>query len=159
MSDFDELFENVNASAMAELIKDNPLISYLRDSKIILVTEYDEPSLKAGEYWYNEEENTLYVGSGVIDSTVLYITNFIKHSTSFKYIPAPRYKTSVSVQMPLISHYFGIRHKQPSKRLFFNAVNIPNITHNSATRKTNVVKALCKHSVEQPNITHITEVQ
>ena len=155
MSDFDELFNNVSTSAMTELINSNVVLSSLRDSKIKLVTELDsEHPLKAGEYYYSEDENTLYVGAGVIDSIKIGITDFIQHHTYVKYIPAPRHKTNLTVLTPstIIN---TVTVAKPAPRITTHlATSVPTITTSTSVRKTNVftLNILLNHSL--PTIKH-----
>lgn len=155
LSDFDELFNNVSASAMSELVNSYVVLSSLRDSKIKLVTELDsEHPLKAGEYYYSEDENTLYVGAGVIESIKIGLTDFIQHHTNVKYIPAPRHATNLTVLTP-VTIINTVTVAKPAPRINTHlATSVPNITYNTSVRKTNVftLNTLLNHSL--PTIEH-----
>lgn len=151
MSDFDELFSNLRSDSVEALA---------RDSKIKIVTEYDEPSLKAGEYWYSVEENTLYVGSGVTEDTILYITNFLKRKVSVNYIPAPRIKVSHLLEIPTITKTVTYCARLAPRLKVSNTVNLMNIlTVNAEANKTMLHKYSFSNNVVLSSITHRTEVQ
>lgn len=159
MSDFDELFNNVSASAMSELVNSDVVLSSLRDSKIKLVTELDsEYPLKAGEYYYSEDENTLYVGAGVIESINLYITDFLQHRTSIRIIEAPRIKFSNFIPTIVITHNTSNKHKVAPRLYFSNIISgTENIYHNISDRVTNTFEYSLRNNVSAV-VTHRTEV-
>ena len=160
MSDFAELFNNVSASAMSELVNSSVVLSSLRDSKIKLVTELDnEHPLKAGEYYFSEDENTLYVGAGVIDSITFGITDFIQHHTSIRVIEAPRISSLVDVVIPNISVSASAKHV-PAYRIkcVDNVVPDLSIAFNSNVRVTNKNIITRNISVDVPSITIESEV-
>ena len=87
MSDFDELFNTLSSTG----------INALRDSSIKLVTQYDYPYLKTGEYYYDEENNILYVGAGNV-ADIYDVLKFIDRFTSFKYIESPKAKVYLEIE-------------------------------------------------------------
>ena len=109
VSNFDELFNSVENTEMINNLLSDDNFSKLRsgvaealarDSKIILVTPYDEEKpLDTGMYWYDSAENALYVGAGDFQ-TMVNVIDFLNHNTSITYIPAPRITTYVSVTVP-----------------------------------------------------------
>ena len=159
MADFDELFNNVSASAMSELVNGSVVLSSLRDSKIKLVTELDsEHPLKAGEYYYSEDENTLYVGAGVIDSITLYITDFIQYYTSIRIIEPPRIKSKITFNLPSTSTYTNYNTKKPY-RIYLNKIHtIPNIKTYTIANKTNKTDISNNHNITIPIISFESEV-
>ena len=159
MSDFDVLFNNVSASAMSELVNENIVLSSLPDSKIKLVTELDsEHPLKAGEYYYSEDENTLYVGAGVIDSIKLYITDFLRHHTSIRVIEPPRIKSKITFNLPSISTYTNYNIQKPH-RIYLNKIHtIPNIKTYAIANKTNKTDISKNHNITIPIISFESEV-
>lgn len=159
LSNFDELFNNVSASAMSELVNADIVLSSLRDSKIKLVTELDsEHPLKAGEYYFSEYENILYVGAGVIDSIKLYITDFLQHHTSIRVIEAPRIKFSNLIPTLVITHNTSNKHKVAARLYFNNTVSCTeNIYHSTSDRVTNTLEYSLSNNVSAV-VTHRTEV-
>lgn len=97
MNDLDSLFESVRGSAIADVI---------RDSKIILVTEFDAVHpLKTGEFWFEEEENTLYVGAGqMMSNDIFYLGQLLNHSVSYIHIEAPRIRTNHRIELDIPIH-------------------------------------------------------
>ena len=168
MSNFDELFNSVENTEMINNLLSDDNFSKLRsgvvealarDSKIILVTPYDEEKpLDTGMYWYDSAENALYVGAGDFQ-TMVNVIDFLTHKTSVKYIPAPRINSSVTVVLPNISHDTRYNYITPPKIELHHNTLLPIITHNIVNRKTNLVTLEKVHTVNLPNITHILEVK
>lgn len=152
VSDFDELFEQTQNEAFASL---------LMDSKVLLVTEYDEyHPLKTGEFLFIPEENTLYVGAGnFATSPVFNLWQFIRHDTSVLYIPAPRFRTGLVTVLPNRSNYTNVIHI-PSPRIKTELeISMPTVYHNySLVRVTNTVKVMYHLNVAVPTITHSSVV-
>lgn len=87
VSDFDALFNELSSIGL----------SALRDSSIKLVTQYDYPYLKTGEYFYDEKNNILYVGAGNV-ADIYDVLSFIERLTSFKLIESPKIKVYLEVE-------------------------------------------------------------
>ena len=158
MSDFNVLFNNVSSSAMSELVNENVVLSSLRDSKIKLVSEGDsEQPLKAGEYYFDDDKNILYVGGYVPE--MLYIWQFIKHETSIRVIEAPRISSVVNITIPNISVSTSAKYI-PAYRIncVDNVVPDLSLSFNSKVRVTNKKIIIRNISVSIPNITVESEV-
>lgn len=144
MSEFEELFQSIQNSVTVDVV---------RDSAIVLVNEGDaEHPLKAGEYYFDEEKNILYVGGYVPDK--FYIWQFIKHDTSTRYIPSPRHKTDLKVLTPTPIINTVIVTKLAPRITTHLATSVPTITYNTSVRKANVftLNTLLNHSL--PTIEH-----
>lgn len=153
MNEFDELFNSVSASAMSELVNDEMILSSLRDSKVKLVNEGDsEHPLKAGEYYFDDDKNILYVGEYVQE--MFYIWQFIKHDTSTRYIPAPRHSTNLMTITPTTIINTIIVAKSAPRIITHLATSVPTITYSTSVRKANVftLNTLLNHSL--PTIEH-----
>lgn len=115
-------------------------VAQTENSKVVLCTVYDEPSLRTGEFLYDEDTDTLYVGAGdVMGDTYLYITNFLQHRTSIGYIPAPRITARVEVQMPQLSSHTEHLYIPTPRLQFSNAVAMPTLASSTSSRKTNLL--------------------
>lgn len=114
VSDFDNLFNDLSSIGL----------SALRDSSIKLVTQYDYPYLKTGEYYYDEENNILYVGAGNV-ADIYDVLKFIEHFTSFKLIESPKIKVYLEVE-DTTERLTDIRIKEASKIASEVTVNVDN---------------------------------
>lgn len=150
MSEFEELFQSIQNSVTVDVV---------RDSAIVLVNEGDaEHPLKAGEYYFDDEKNILYVGSGGIESTVLYITNFIIRKTSFKLIEPPRIKSKITFNIPSISTYTNYNVLEPH-RIYLNKIHTaPIIKTYTVANKTNKIDITDRHNIALPIISFESEV-
>lgn len=144
MSEFEELFESIQNSVTVDVV---------RDSAIVLVNEGDsEHPLKAGEYYFDDEKNILYVGGYVPEK--FYIWKFIQHDTNTRYIPAPRHRTDLTVLTPTPTINTVIVTKTAPRITSHLATSVPTITYNTSVRKANVfaLNTLLNHSL--PTIEH-----
>lgn len=148
MSDLDELFNS---------IVNNVTVSVLRDSAIILVNEGDtEHPLKTGEYFFDEENNVLYVGGYVPEK--FYFWQFIKHDTSVRYIPAPRTNTSLVTNVPIISHLTAINYLPQKRNRTELFTTIPSMSHATASRPTNTIHKIYSLVAIVPTVSHSSSV-
>lgn len=144
MSEFDELFQSIQNSVTVDVV---------RDSAIVLVNEGDaEHPLKAGEYYFDEEKNILYVGGYVPEK--FYIWQFIKHETSTRYIPVPRYSMNLMARTPTTIINTIIDAKSAPRITTHLVTSVPTITTSTSVRKTNIftLNILLNHSL--PTIKH-----
>lgn len=149
MNDLDSLFESVRGSAIADVI---------RDSKIILVTEFDAVHpLKTGEFWFEEESNTLYVGAGQMMG-ITTVFDALVHKTSFRVIEAPRIKFNNLIPTLSITHNTSYKYKIATRLYFSNHVNVAEtIYHNTSDKITNKIKYSVHNNVDV-TVTHRTGV-
>lgn len=144
LSEFEELFSSIQNSVTVDVV---------RDSAIVLVNEGDaEHPLKAGEYYFDDEKNILYVGGYAPEK--FYLWQFIKHDTSTRYIPAPRHKANLIVLTPsTIINTVTVAKRAPRITTHL-AASMPTITYSTSVRKTNVftLNILLNHSL--PTIEH-----
>lgn len=159
MSDFDKVFDDIHGSALAEIISSNPMINNLRDSKIVLVTELDEPPLSTGEYYYDEEENTLYVGCNIQDKPIM-LNNFLSHSTSLLYKPLARVNVGgYNIYVPTLEHDTKLKFTGVIRYSFGHEFYVPTLTHSSASKLNGVVRLSIEEYEFQPIILeHESEV-
>ena len=150
LSEFEELFESIQNSVTVDVV---------RDSAIVLVNEGDaEHPLKAGEYYFDEEKNILYVGAGVIDSIKLYITDFLRHNTSIRVIEPPRIKSKITFNLPSISTHTNYN-IQKTHRIYLNKIHTtPNIKTYTIANKTNKTDISKNHNITIPIISFESEV-
>lgn len=148
MSDLDELFNS---------IVNNVTVSVLRDSAIILVNEGDtEHPLKTGEYFFDEENNVLYVGGYVPEK--FYFWQFIKHDTSVRYIPAPRASASLVTEVPSRTHESVVVYI-PSPRIRVDLITeTPQVIHATSSRPTNTVHKTYSLVTIVPTVSHSSSV-
>lgn len=148
MSDLDELFNS---------IVNNVTVSVLRDSAIILVNEGDnEHPLKTGEYFFDEENNVLYVGGYVPEK--FYFWQFIKHDTSVIYIPAPRARADLFTETPQVTHGSNVVYI-PAPRIRTDlTISIPSVSHVSNSRATNTVHKSYPLVTIIPTVSHSSSV-
>lgn len=168
MSNFDELFNSVENTEMVKDLLNDTTFSKLRsgvvealarDSKIKLVTPYDkERPLDTGAYWYDSDENTLYVGiSSLIDELQTVLSN-INIKCNFSHMPAPRIKCSVLINRPVIDIKGHVTH-MPAPRIV-TALCVPSINtsiNGSSSLKNHYVRE-CVNQINRPNITISMEV-
>lgn len=141
MNDLDSLFESVRGSAIADVI---------RDSKIILVTEFDAVHpLKTGEFWFEEESNTLYVGAGQVMEKPVYVSA-VTHNTGILYIPAPRTKTSHTISTPKIAYTTSVLYKPTPRTKTNKNIVLPNISKHTNTRIVTKNNIKCDYNVLLP---------
>ena len=144
MSEFEELFQSIQNSVTVDVV---------RDSAIVLVNEGDaEHPLKAGEYYFDDEKNILYVGGYVPEK--FYFWQFIKHDTSTRYIPAPRHRTDLTVLTPTPSINTVIVAKQAPRITTYLTASVPTITYNTSVRKANVFTLDISLNYSLPTINH-----
>ena len=144
MSEFEELFQSIQNSVTVDVV---------RDSAIVLVNEGDaEHPLKAGEYYFDDEKNILYVGGYVPEK--FYFWQFIKHDTSTRYIPAPRHRTDLTVLTPTPSINTVIVAKQAPRITAYLTTSVPTITYNTSVRKANVFTLNISLNYSLPTINH-----
>lgn len=144
MSEFEELFQSIQNSVTVDVV---------RDSAIVLVNEGDaEHPLKAGEYYFDDEKNILYVGGYVPEK--FYFWQFIKHDTSTRYIPAPRHRTDLTVLTPTPSINTVIVAKQAPRITTYLITSVPTITYNTSVRKANVFTLNISLNYSLPTINH-----
>lgn len=148
MSEFEELFQSIQNSVTVDVV---------RDSAIVLVNEGDaEHPLKAGEYYFDDEKNILYVGGYVPEK--FYLWQFIKHDTSIRVIEAPRIKFSNLIPTMIITHNTSNKHKVAPRLFFNNTVSCTeNIYHSMYDRVTNTLEYSLSNNVSAA-VTHRTEV-
>lgn len=144
MNEFEKLFESIQNSVTVDVV---------RDSAIVLVNEGDaEHPLKAGEYFFDDDKNILYVG-GYIPET-FYIWQFIKHDTSTRYIPAPRHSTNLMAITPT-TIINTITVAKPAPRITAHlATSVPTITTSTSVRKANVFTLNTLLNYSLPTIKH-----
>ena len=149
MSEFEELFQSIQNSVTVDVV---------RDSAIVLVNEGDaEHPLKAGEYYFDEEKNILYVGGYVPDK--FYIWKFIKHETSTRYIPAPRAQSNLRTSIPRnIIHYSNVVYAPANRTTSELFIEISKVNHNSNIRLTNMIKTNLSLTTIIPTISHTSSV-
>lgn len=148
MSDFDELFNS---------IVNDVTVSTLRDSAIILVNEGDsEHPLKTGEYFFDAENNVLYVG--VYFPEKFYFWQFIKHDTSVSYIPAPRASASLVTEVPLRTHTSLVVYIPAPRVRVDHSTSIPHVLHASSSRLTNTVHKIYSLVTIVPTVSHSSSV-
>lgn len=148
MSDLDELFNS---------IVNNVTVSVLRDSAIILVNEGDpEHPLKTGEYFFDEENNVLYVGGYVPEK--FYFWQFIKHDTSVVYIPAPRARVDLFIETPQVTHSSNVVYI-PAPRISTDlTISVPSVSHASNVRATNTIRKPYPLVTIIPTVSHSSSV-
>lgn len=148
MSEFEELFQSIQNSVTVDVV---------RDSAIVLVNEGDaEHPLKAGEYYFDDEKNILYVGGYVPEK--FYLWQFIKHDTSIRVIEPPRIKFSNLIPTMIITHNTSNKHKVAPRLFFNNTVSCTeNIYHSMYDRVTNTLEYSLSNNVSAA-VTHRTEV-
>lgn len=117
-------------------------VAQTENSKVVLCTVYDEPSLRTGEFLYDEESDTLYVGAGITDDVLLYVTNFIKHRVTYAHKPSPRIKVNHCVDLQNITRLTQVAHKPAPRTSVIHSIGV----YDSIVRDTTVVKTV-KHSV------------
>lgn len=144
MNEFEELFKSIQNSVTVDVV---------RDSAIVLVNEGDtEHPLKAGEYYFDEDKNILYVGGYVPE--MFYIWQFIKHDTSTRYIPAPRHSTNLMTITPTTIINTIIDAKPAPRITAHLATSVPTITTSTSVRKTNVFTLNILLNYSLPTIKH-----
>lgn len=150
MSEFDELFNSIQTSNIVDII---------RDSKIELVTEFDaDHPLRTGEYFYDENSNTLYVGAGDLQPKPVYVSA-VSHNTRIVYIPAPRVSTSHSITIPKLSYTTNVTYMPTPRITMHKDITIPSINKNTIIRVVTKNLVSINWNVSLPTITHSTSIQ
>lgn len=141
LSEFDELFNSIQTSNIVDII---------RDSRIKLVSEIDEPSLKTGEYFYDDKTNTLYVGCSIQDKQIM-LHNFLSHSTSLLYKPLARVNIGgYNVYVPVLEHSTSIKYTGVVRYKFEHEFYVPTLTHSSTGKINGVVRLAIEEYEMQP---------
>ena len=147
MSEFEELFQSIQNSVTVDVV---------RDSAIVLVNEGDaEHPLKAGEYYFDDEKNILYVGGYVPEK--FYFWQFIKgllEAILPQNSPAPRHRTDLTVLTPTPSINTVIVAKQAPRITTYLITSVPTITYNTSVRKANVFTLNISLNYSLPTINH-----
>lgn len=153
MSEFDELFNSIQTSNIVDII---------RDSRIELVSELDEPSLKTGEYFYDDKTNTLYVGAGqLMENQVPQMSWMIKAWGSAVLHPAPRIKSTMLVDLSKVIITASGKSRGSNHYYFTTAhtVNVPVISHPTSARRVPVLSAIVlNHTINVPIVAIESEV-
>lgn len=154
MSTFDELFDS---------LREGVDIKPFKESKVLLVSELDEPSLKAGEFLYDEETETLYVGAGdLVEDKLMKMSWLIKAYSSVRHLPAPRVKSNVLVDMTKIIITADGSAKGANHYYYTHdyTINLPIITHPTSVRRVPILcNVTLEHSIEVPTINIESEVK
>ena len=169
MSDFDELFNSVENTEIVTDMMNDGVFSKLRsgvvealarDSKIKLVTPYDKVRpLDTGAYWYDSVENTLYVGAGDFQ-TVVNVLDFLSHASNIVYIPAPRIKSRVDFEQPIITQFSSIIYiPTPRIKTKHTVEKVYETNKIINVKKTTLNKVNSNVGVELSDIKHESEVQ
>ena len=162
MSDFDALFNSVeNTELVKDMLSDTTFSklrsgvveALARDSKIKLVTPYDkERPLDTGAYWYDSEENTLYVGiSSLIDELQTVLSN-INIMCNFRYVPAPRITINTSLQRPLIAVDSDFKHMPAPRITAYLCVSTINTNIDGGGSLRNHYVCECSNKLIRPTI-------
>lgn len=168
MSNFDELFNSVENTEMVKNLLSDDTFSKLRsgvvealarDSKIKLVTPYDkERPLDTGAYWYDSDENTLYVGAGDFQ-TIINILDFLSHNTKIVHIPAPRATIQYLIEIPTTSFITSVYVNYAPRVTFTNEIIQPTIEHLTLNKTTTKNDIEFINTVMSDFLTHESEVK
>lgn len=152
LSEFDELFNSIQTSNIVDII---------RDSRIELVSEFDEPPLKTGEYFYDDKTNTLYVGAGqLMNNDRFNFSHFIRTKSSYVYKPAPRVASFMVVDLDLkvtfdSAHKGTMHYYIESENVVVPAI----VTYSTEAHRQFAVHTFpVEHNVDIAIITHESEV-
>lgn len=134
LSTFDALFDS---------LREGIDLKPFKESKVVLVSEYDNPPLLTGEFIYDEETDTIYVGAGnVMQNDRVNVIDFLFHSTSLLHKPLARINTGgYNVYVPTDLQH-STKHKINGMYRYSLAhdVTIPVLAHGTATKFTGVTR-------------------
>lgn len=85
-------------------------------------------------------------------------SNVCAHDTSVKYIPAPRIRTSHTVELPAITHESSIFYLPTPRIQTDHTVTIPEISQEVVKLYRPAKRHITSNSLTTPSITHETEV-